>query len=74
MADDESRGVHLSDKQLVFVFMTATVTAVVVFLIGVLVGRGAQGAKETLGAVETAAAAGEVVPDGAAEEAPAAAP
>jgi len=25
MADDESRGVHLSDKQLVFVFMSATV-------------------------------------------------
>lgn len=44
MADDTttSRGVHLSDKQLVFVFMAATVIAVVVFLCGVLVGRGVQ--------------------------------
>jgi len=73
MADDESRGVHLSDKQLVFVFMAATVAAVVVFLFGVLVGRGVQGSGGPIGAVETAAAAGEVVPDGAAEEAPAAA-
>ena len=73
MADDESRGVHLSDKQLVFVFMAATVAAVVVFLFGVLVGRGVQGARGPIGAVEMAAAAGEVVPDGAAEEAPAAA-
>lgn len=73
MADDESRGVHLSDKQLVFVFMAASVAAVVVFLFGVLVGRGVQGAGRPLGAIETSAEAGEVVPDGAAEEAPAAA-
>ena len=73
MADDESRGVHLSDKQLVFVFMSATVAAVVVFLFGVLVGRGVQGARGTNEAVEMAAAAGEVVPDGADGEAPAAA-
>ena len=73
MADDESRGVRLSDKQLVFVFMAATVAAVVVFLFGVLVGRGVQGARGTIGAVEMADAAGEVVPDGAAGEAPAAA-
>ena len=43
MADDESRGVHLSDKQLVFVFMAGTVVAVVVIvnfagLLPVLVG------------------------------------
>jgi len=69
MADDESRGVHLSDKQLVFVFMAATVAAVVVFLFGVLVGRGVQGAGGPIGAAEMAAAAGEVVPDGAAGEA-----
>ena len=68
MADDESRGVHLSDKQLVFVVMAASVAAVVVFLFGVLVGRGVQGAREPVGAVEVAAAAGEVVPDGAAGE------
>jgi len=72
MADDESRGVHLSDKQLVFVFMAATVAAVVVFLFGVLVGRGVQGARGPVGAVEMATAPGEVVPDGAGGEAPAA--
>ena len=70
MADDESRGVHLSDKQLVFVFMAATVTAVVVFLFGVLVGRGVQEARGPI-ADGGMAAASEVVPDGAAMDAPA---
>ena len=69
MAEDESRGVHLSDKQLVFVFMASTVAAVVVFLFGVLVGRGVQLARGPLpdGGM---AAASEVVPDGTAMEAP----
>jgi cell division septation protein DedD len=70
MSDDESRGVHLSDKQLVFVFMTATVAAVVVFLFGVLVGRGVQRARGPIADGEMAA--GQVVPDGAPSEAPAA--
>ena len=72
MADDESRGVHLSDKQLVFVFMSATVAAVVVFLFGVLVGRGVQGARGPVGGTEMTAAEGQVVPDGAPDEGPAA--
>ena len=72
MADDESRGVHLSDKQLVFVFMAATVTAVVVFLFGVLVGRGVHGARGPIGDAEMTAAEGQVVPDGAPDEGPAA--
>ncbi|MEW5983577.1 MAG: SPOR domain-containing protein [Acidobacteriota bacterium] len=42
MADESPRGVFLSDKQLVFVFMTATVVLVVVFLCGIMVGRGVQ--------------------------------
>ena len=42
MADESPRGVFLNDKQLVFVFMTATVVLVVVFLCGILVGRGVQ--------------------------------
>ena len=70
MADDESRGVHLSDKQLVFVFMAATVTAVVVFLFGVLVGRGVHGTRGPIGDAEMTAAEGQVVPDGAPEESP----
>ena len=69
MADDESRGVHLSDKQLVFVFMAGTVAAVVVFLFGVLVGRGVQQARGPL-ADGGMAAPSEVVPDGATVEAP----
>jgi cell division septation protein DedD len=71
MADDESRGVHLSDKQLVFVFMAATVAAVVVFLFGVLVGRGVQQARGPM-TDDGMTAAAEVVPDGAADAAPAA--
>ncbi len=40
MKDDGLREVQLNGKQLVFAFMVATVIAVVVFLLGVLVGRG----------------------------------
>lgn len=47
MTDDRSRGVHLTDKQLVFVVMAATVVAGVVFLCGVLVGRGAPAGRGT---------------------------
>jgi DedD protein len=39
-ADDGFHEIHLSGKQLVFLFMATTVIAVVVFLCGVLVGRG----------------------------------
>lgn len=39
-ADDALREIRLQGKQLVFVFMSATVVLVVVFLCGVLVGRG----------------------------------
>lgn len=42
MADESPRGMFLNDKQLVFVFMTATVLMVIVFLCGILVGRGVQ--------------------------------
>lgn len=42
MADESPRGVFLNDKQLVFGFMAATVVLVVVFLCGILVGRGVQ--------------------------------
>ncbi len=40
MADDTTRGVHLNEKQLVFVLMAAGVICGVMFLFGVLVGRG----------------------------------
>jgi len=69
MADDRSRGVHLTDKQLVFVFMSATVAAVVVFLCGVLVGRGVQTARGPLNDA-TMMSAAQVVSDGGLGEAP----
>jgi len=40
MADDHFHEIQLSGKQLVFLFMAATVVSVVIFLCGVLVGRG----------------------------------
>jgi len=42
MTDEPQRGVHLTDKQVVFAVMAASVVAVVVFLSGVFVGRGVQ--------------------------------
>jgi cell division septation protein DedD len=68
-SDDGGREIHLSGKQLVFLFMAVTVVSVVIFLCGVLVGRGVQ---SRVTAVEAAASA----PDDAAEpavDAPAAA-
>jgi cell division septation protein DedD len=69
MADDRSRGVHLTDKQLVFVFMSATVVAVVVFLCGVVVGLGVQTARGPLHDA-TLMSAAQVVSDGGPGEAP----
>ena len=45
--DDAFREIQLSGKQLVFVFMAGVVIAVVIFLIGVQVGRGVLGAAWT---------------------------
>lgn len=39
-SDDGFHEIHLSGKQLVFLFMATTVVSVVIFLCGVLVGRG----------------------------------
>ena len=41
MTDEGLREIQLDGKQLVFLFMAATVVAVVIFLCGVMVGRGA---------------------------------
>jgi len=40
MSDSDVREIHLSGKQLVFLFMVSVVLAVAVFLLGVSVGRG----------------------------------
>jgi cell division septation protein DedD len=68
MVDGDSRGVHLSDKHIVFVLMTATVAAVIVFLFGVFVGRGVREVKGPM-ADGGMAAPGDVVPDAAGPEA-----
>lgn len=44
MSDPTYREIHLSGKQLVFLFMASVVLAVSVFLLGVSVGRGVRGA------------------------------
>jgi cell division septation protein DedD len=49
-ADDGFHEIQLSGKQLVFLFMATTVVSVVIFLCGVLVGRGVRG--ETVSAAD----------------------
>ncbi|HEY0284575.1 MAG TPA: SPOR domain-containing protein [Vicinamibacterales bacterium] len=65
MSDEGFREIQLNGKQLIFLFMAVTVVSVVIFLFGVLVGRGVRE-----GAVTTEIAGGEVAPDS--REAPAA--
>ena len=51
MAQAQDEGFHeiqLNGKQLVFLFMAATVVSVVIFLCGVLVGRGARAERATM--------------------------
>lgn len=69
--DDGFHEIQLNGKQLVFLFMAATVVSVVIFLCGVLVGRGVRA--ERAGGVDTAplSPAAETVPQ---QPAPAAAP
>lgn len=57
--DEGFREIQLNGKQLVFLFMAATVVSVVIFLCGVLVGRGVR--PERPAQAETTSAA--VVPD-----------
>jgi cell division septation protein DedD len=51
-AEDGFHEIQLSGKQLVFLFMVTTVVSVVIFLCGVLVGRGVKG--DTVTAAEAA--------------------
>jgi DedD protein len=63
-ADDSFHEIHLSGKQLVFLFMATTVVSVIIFLLGVQVGRGVpvQRAAEPLTDPATGAAAPAVSP------------
>ena len=47
MSDEGFREIQLNGKQLIFLFMAVTVVSVVIFLFGVLVGRGVRGGAET---------------------------
>ena len=58
MAGESASEPHLSGKQLVFLFMASTVVAVVIFLCGVMVGRGVQVGRGTGVTPAIAAAAG----------------
>jgi cell division septation protein DedD len=49
ITDDGFHEIQLNGKQLVFLFMAATVVSVVIFLCGVLVGRGVKGERIVVG-------------------------
>jgi cell division septation protein DedD len=54
-ADDGLHEIQLNGKQLVFLFMASTVVAVVIFLCGVMVGRGVRAQRPALEAAVEAA-------------------
>ncbi len=62
MSDDGFHEIQLSGKQLVFLFMATTVVSVVIFLCGVLVGRGVRADQGPLSAVVGADTLGDVSP------------
>jgi cell division septation protein DedD len=62
LQDDGFREIQLNGKQLVFLFMAATVVSVVIFLCGVLVGRGVKAERLMASDLTPAAAAAETTP------------
>lgn len=75
LGEDGFHEIHLSGKQLVFLFMAATVVTVVIFLCGVLVGRGVReqrgvAATDTTVAVTGASGVSDVGPQSAEPPAP----
>jgi DedD protein len=71
-ADEGFHEIQLSGKQLVFLFMATTIVSIVIFLCGVLVGRGVRG--DTLTAAEATTASAQPSPAGSAAATPAAPP
>jgi cell division septation protein DedD len=63
--DDGFHEIQLNGKQLVFLFMAATVVSVVIFLCGVLVGRGVRAERGDL--AQTDATSGDLAPAPSAE-------
>lgn len=70
MADEGLHEIQLNGKQLVFLFMASTVVAVVIFLCGVMVGRGVRVQRP----VESAEAAADPAADPTAVDKPLASP
>jgi cell division septation protein DedD len=71
MSDEGFHEIQLNGKQLVFLFMAATVVSVVIFLCGVMVGRGV---RDQLPAAVAASGSGEAAPESTAAGAPASEP
>lgn len=61
--DDGFHEIQLSGKQLVFLFMATTVVSIVIFLCGVLVGRGVQQARASISDETTTESLAEANPD-----------
>jgi len=72
--DEGFREIQLNGKQLIFLFMAATVVSVVIFLFGVLVGRNARGGAETAEAAPVEVAPDPIVPAAVDNAAPPASP
>jgi cell division septation protein DedD len=63
MADESRHEIQLNGKQLVFLFMASTVVAVVIFLCGIMVGRGVRAQRgELIAAAAATDPTAEVVP------------
>jgi cell division septation protein DedD len=60
--DDAFHEIQLNGKQLVFLFMAATVVSVVIFLCGVMVGRGVRAERAAIGGESAGTAAVEPTP------------
>jgi cell division septation protein DedD len=63
MADDGFHEIQLNGKQLVFLFMATTVVAVVIFLSGVMVGRGVRSERGAFVASEATSTPAPAVPE-----------
>ena len=60
--DEAFHEIQLNGKQLVFLFMAATVVSVVIFLCGVLVGRGVRAERGSVADLSTATSVAETTP------------
>ena len=72
--DEGFHEVQLNGKQVVFLFMAATVVSVVIFLCGVLVGRGVRAERGTMADAAPVSALAETTPPPQPQPAPAATP